>query len=70
MFVLLRGVLPSVVGAFVGVLAYAALSPQHIVHWQGALFVSLVGAAGGSLRAMFTWKGLEEIYAKSPQQVP
>jgi hypothetical protein len=69
MFVLLRGVLPGVVGVFVGVLAYAALSPQHSLHWRGALFVSLVAAAAGSTRAMLTWKRIEGFYAESSRQV-
>ena len=68
-FVLLRGVLPGVIGVFLGVLAYASLSPQHSVHWAGALFVSLVAAAAGSTRAILTWKRIERFYAESRQQV-
>jgi hypothetical protein len=67
-FVLLRGVLPGVVGVFVGVLGYAALSPQHSVHWGGALFLALVVAATGGTRASLTWKRIEGIYAASPQR--
>jgi len=49
----------------VGVLAYAALVSANISYIGRVLFSCLLSERlGEAVRAMFTWKGMEEVYAK------
>jgi hypothetical protein len=67
-FVLSRGIAPPVLGIFIGVLAYDLISQRHSVHWGGAIFMSVVAATAGGIRATRLWDKIESIYAESGQQ--
>ena len=67
-FVLSRGIAPAVLGIFIGVLAYDVISNGHFVHWGGAIFMSIVAATAGGIRAARLWDKIESIYAESGQQ--
>jgi len=69
-FVLLHGIAPSFLGVLIGVLAYSALSPRHVVHWGGGAFLFVVGAVVGGVRATLLWDRISNLYAGSQQPQP
>jgi hypothetical protein len=49
-FVLLHGIVPPSLGVLIGVLAYGAVSPRHVVYWGGAAFMLVAVALAGGVR--------------------
>jgi hypothetical protein len=66
-FVLVHGTAPPFLGVLAGVVAYGAASPQHVVYWGGAAFMSLVVAVAGGVRSTLLWDRIANLYAGSQQ---
>ena len=66
-FVLLHGIVPPSLGVLIGVLAYGAVSPRHVVYWGGAAFMLVAVALAGGVRGTLLWDRITDLYASSQQ---